>query len=100
MGLLEVDPDSPRLDAVFRVLLLIYLFTIFPIVLLIGLIAGIIFMVIDVLLQLIRGDEGYNRFDNTLTNWLQSIFFWPLEQLKYIIGTDTTGFPILPQPPA
>lgn len=94
----KIDPSNQRLDAIFRiVLLLVYTVTIWPIVLAIGLIGGLVFMITDVIVQLWKGNSGIQTYGNSaVTGWAERLFFWPIEQLKYIIGTDTSGFPVLP----
>lgn len=90
----EYAPAGNRTDALFRILLLaIWTWTIWPIVLTIGLIGGVVFFVLDVILQLIRGDPGL--MGGTISTWSQRLFAWPLGQLEYIIGTEPQ-FPILP----
>lgn len=98
MAIMEVNPSRPRIDALFRVvLLLVWTWTIWPFILAIGLIAGVLWMLTDVILQLVQGNSGIsNNRKSRTTDWLERIFFWPFEQLKYIIGTDDTGFPVLP----
>lgn len=88
---------SARLEAVFRVLLLLlWSWTIWPIVLTIGVIAGGFFFLVDILIQLVFGDEGYTGSGvTTLSAWASRLFFWPFEQLFYIVGTRDR-FPVLP----
>ncbi len=57
------DTGDGRIDAIVRLLLLIYVFTIYPFVIAIGLIAGLFWMVIDVLGQLWHGDQRYTLFN-------------------------------------
>lgn len=92
------DTGDGRIDALVRLLLLIYVFTIYPIVVAIGLIAGLLWMIIDVLAQLWHGDERYTLFnrDGILLGGLLALFRWWMVQLEYIVGLRT-HFPVLPQ---
>ena len=90
-------PQNERADALFRVaLLLVWTWTIWPIVLTTGLVGGIVFMMIDVILQLIRGDTGYNASNSMLAMWTKRLFRYPFDQLWYIIGIKIDRFPVLP----
>lgn len=87
-------PGSNRLDALLRIVLaILYTTTLWPIVALIGGIGGLVFAVLDWILQLLRGDDGLSE-SGTLGMWGMRLFLWPIGQATYIIlGGE---FPILP----
>jgi hypothetical protein len=93
----EVDPSSQRVDAAFRILLAaLYSWTIYPFVWLIGAIGGFVYMGIDVLIQLWKGNSGVSAYGgNATTAWGKRLFNWPIDQGKYIVGTRDS-FPVLP----
>lgn len=92
------DTGDGRIDALVRLLLLIYVFTIYPIVVVIGLFAGLFWMLIDVLAQLYYGDERLTLFnrDGFVLGGLLALFRLWMVQLEYIVGIRST-FPVLPQ---
>lgn len=95
----ELDPANPRLDALFRLLLLVvWVPFIWPFVTIIGLIGGVVFFLGDFIKQLIWGSDGWTAGGGGgwLETWSARLFHWPRAQLEYIIGTDPTGFPVLP----
>lgn len=96
---LSYSPRSGRVDVLFRLILVVYAVTIWPFVLGIGAVAGVLYLIADLLAQLWHGDSGANQREGMLLGWLRSIFHWPFAQLFYIIGSRTEEFPILPQQP-
>lgn len=96
-GSVTYAPASNRLDAIFRLLLaLLYTWTIWQIVSAIGIIAGLLFFLVDFFIQLITGGGGYSSTggSGTFSMWAYRLFLWPLGQFTYIILGGT--FPVLP----
>jgi len=92
----EIDPSNGRLDAIFRIVLaIVFTVTIWPFVVAVGLIGGLVFAVVDLVLQLIYGGRGATG-GGIVTGWGQRLFWWPIDQLTYIIGVSDKGFPVLP----
>lgn len=86
--------NGPRSTATFQLLGLVYLVTIYPFVALVGLAGGLLFMVTDVTLKLIRG-QGASANSSAETKWAMRLFNWPIDQLRWI-ATGNGSFPALP----
>lgn len=81
---------TKRMQAVYRLLALVYFALIGWLVAALGVFAGAVFMVIDVILQLVTGGEGLSP-----DNLLGRLYDWPVQQLRYIyLGKG--GFPLTP----
>lgn len=80
------------MTAIWQLVGLVYLFTLYPIVATIGFIGGLVFMVVDVLSKLILGDPLSDGF---IREWGMRLFMWPIDQLKWIITGDES-FPFFP----
>lgn len=85
---------SQRSTALYQLLGLVYAVTIYPFVLAIGLIGGLVGMVVDVVMGLLF-NRGLDRGDSTITDWAMRLFMWPIDQLKWIV-TGSGSFPFLP----
>lgn len=83
-----------RSQAVYRILGLIYLFTLWPIVSIIGMIAGVIFAVIDILWQLATNSSGFGMMG--IGGFASRLFRWPLDQLGYILIGQPATFRFVP----
>lgn len=83
-----------RSTAVWQLLGLVYLVTLYPIVLGIGLVGGLISMLAHVIYGLLF-NSTVSRGDSALTDWSMRLFLWPIDQLKWIIGGNG-AFPFLP----
>lgn len=84
-----------RMDAVWRVLGLVYLMTIGWLVLTIAGIAGLVWMIVDVLWQLIFGSEGPPQRSSGATRFLKRLWEWGHGQLEWVLFGKGT-FPWLP----
>lgn len=85
-----------RSRAVYRLLGLVYLFTLFPIVLTIGLVGGIVFMIGDVVVGLISNDGLSATSGMGLAGFAARLYRWPLDQLGYILVGNPSTFRFLP----
>jgi len=94
----SINPNSGRTDALLRLILILYAIFIWPFVVLIGLAAGVLYYVVDILSQLWHGDRGAGPRGGRICPWLINIFVWPIYQLLYIIGIGDE-FPIFPDSP-
>lgn len=83
---------SERTTAIYRIVGVVYLMTIYPFVAGIGGIGGMVAMVLDVVMQLLTD----SRYDGTLYEWGERLFMWPLNQLLYIVLNDPDSFQWLP----
>lgn len=79
---------TERSNAVYRIIGLVYVATIYPFVAGIGFIGGFVAMIIDVVMRLLT-DDGY---DGTIWDWGERLFMWPLNQLTYIVLNDPDSF--------
>lgn len=84
-----------RTEAVWRVLGLVYFVVIGWIVLTIAGIAAIIWMVVDVLMQLVTGREGWSGSTSGAGGFLKRIWDWGHGQLNWVLF-GSGEFPILP----
>jgi len=84
-----------RMDAIWRVLGLVYFVTIGAVVLTIGLIAGLVWMVADVVTQLLLNRQGLPQPNNPVGAFLGRLYNWPLDQLNYVVLGEGS-FPFLP----
>lgn len=83
---------SARSEAVWRLLGLVYLVTIFPLVALIGSVAALVYMLVDVVLQLLTGGEGLTTGSGR-ASWLSRLYEWGIAQAEYIFfGTGSFQF--------
>lgn len=82
-----------RMTAVWRILGLVYLVTIYPFIAGIVILGALLFMVVDVPLQLLRGDGASSS--GMLSNIGMRAFNYPVDQAKFVILGEG-DFPILP----
>lgn len=82
-------PSNNRIDAVFRlVLLLVWTWTVWPIISAIGLIGGLFLFIVDFISQLFSGGQGLSTSGTgggMFGRWAYRLFLWPLGQLSYIV---------------
>jgi len=84
-----------RMEGVWRIVALIYLLTIGPIILSITFLAGFIWMVIDVLLTLAKGEGWSPSEDSGAAGFLRRVYYYGLAQVEWtLFGKDE--FPIVP----
>lgn len=83
--------NSNRMQAIYRLLGLVWLALVTPILLAVGAVAGFIFMVVDVLWQLLTGNQGLMASSGSgASSWLVRLYEWPLAQAEYIfLGKDS-----------
>lgn len=81
-----------RSEAVWQLVGLVYLLTVYPVVLTIGLIGGLIYMLGDVLAKLVMDKPAGS---SSLKSWSMRLFQWPINQLQWI-ATGDGEFPFLP----
>lgn len=84
-----------RVDALWRIVGLIYFLTIGWIVLTIAAIAGLLWMVTDIIWQLVVGSEGPPGRSSAAMRFLRRLWDWGHEQLMYVLFGKGT-FPIFP----
>lgn len=84
-----------RTDALWRILGLVYLATIGWIVLTVAAVAGLLWMITDVIGQLITGDEFMPAQTSRPTRFLKRLWDWGHDQMEYVLF-GTGSFPILP----
>jgi len=82
-----------RTTAIGQLIGLVYLVTIYPVVLTIGAVGGLVFMVIDVLKKLIQNEPAMGG--NVVTGWGMRLWMWPVDQVVWIVNGEG-DFPILP----
>lgn len=89
--------DSPRGDAIFRLaFLLLVSWWLLPFLFTITVILAIVWMVIDVVLQLFTGGAGWREGSGGGAKmWLERIALWPLKMSKWMIFGHR-DFPWLP----
>lgn len=88
-----------RADAVYRILFVIVLalggIVVLGLLWALGLLAGVIWMLVDLLIQLARNREGWSADRMGAGTFLERLFYWPVDMLEWLIfGTGT--FPWLP----
>lgn len=83
---------SNRSTALMQLVGIIYLLTIFPIVLTIGIVGGAVYMLLDVIMKLLVDKPGGS---GSISSFGMRLFMWPLDQLKWI-ATGDGKFPFLP----
>lgn len=83
---------SNRSTALMQLVGLVYLFTIFPIVLTVGLVFGLIYMLGDVLAKIVMDKPSGS---SSIKSWSWRLFRWPLDQVLWI-ATGDGSFPFLP----
>lgn len=83
---------SERSSAIYRLVGVVYLVTIHPFVLIIGVVGGIVALVLDLVWGLLFDDGA----DGTLSDWGERLFYWPLNQLTWVIVGDPDSFQWLP----
>jgi len=86
---------TERSTGVYQLIGLVYLFTIYPFVALIGVIGGAVYMIVDVLLKLIFDSGASSNTAAGVPSFGQRLFMWPLDQVIWIITGDGS-FPWLP----
>jgi len=84
-----------RSKAIYQLLGLVYLVTIFPFVLAIGVIGGLVWMVTDVLKGVLFNSRAANQTAAGVPAFGARLFEWPIMQFKWIFKGDGE-FPILP----
>ncbi|EMA45240.1 hypothetical protein [Halobiforma nitratireducens] len=91
-----VGVGDARGQALFRLLAVVYAVTLWPFVLAIGLLAGGLYMVLDVLSRLIWGSGVDASQLRGVAGWLTRIMRWPIDQLRYILLGEPDRFPATP----
>lgn len=84
-----------RMEAVWRILGLVWLATIGGLVLIIAGLAGLLWMVVDVIWQLITGRDGPPGRSSAAMRFLKRLWGWGNGQLNYVLFGEGT-FPLLP----
>lgn len=84
-----------RSTGIYQLIGLVFLVTIYPFVALIGLIGGLVYMVVDVLLKLIFDSGASSNTAAGVPSFGQRLFMWPIDQIKWI-ATGDGSFPWLP----
>jgi len=85
-----------RMQAAYRILGLLYFVTIGWIVMSIAGVAAGLWMVIDVIAELLTGGEGWSpSSDSGLGGFLHRLYRWGLDQFQYVAFGKGT-FPLLP----
>lgn len=82
-----------RSTGIYQLIGLVYLFTIWPFVLVIGLVGAAIYLVSDLILKLLL-DRSVGTGNKASAFWMR-LFRWPIDQLKWVVTGDGT-FPLLP----
>lgn len=89
-----------RADAIYRILFVVLLalggVVILGLLWAIGLIAGLLWMLVDVVMQLATNDRGWTsgRMSGP-ASWLERLFYWPIDMIEWTLY-GTGGFPWLP----
>lgn len=83
-----------RLDGIYRLGGLAVLFTIVPTLLTIGVIAGLIWMAVDIVLQLVTNGQGWSR-QGGAAGVLKRLYMWPLDMAEWVVFGEGS-FPWLP----
>lgn len=90
---------SNRADAIYRFLFLVVLVlggaVVLAILWAIGVLAGLIWMVVDVLWQAATNSAGWTSRSMGAAEWLQRLFYWPIDMLEWLFF-GTGDFPWLP----
>jgi hypothetical protein len=81
-----------RKNALYRLVGLLYFVLIGWAVAALGVIAGLVYMVVDVVLQLIYGGDGLGSSGDILAR----LYNWPVDQLRYIYIGEPESFPMKP----
>lgn len=79
---------SPRGDAIYRLgYLLLVSWWLLPILTAVATITAIIWMVIDVVMQLLFGSEGWTAGGRggTVQDWLKRLTYWPWHQIEWAV---------------
>lgn len=90
---------GPRGNAIYRLIAGIIEFGLGLIAIpaLVGLIGAVVFGVVDILMQLIRGNEGWSASGSSgLSGWAVRFYRYPIRHMNYIILGDPKDFPWLP----
>lgn len=90
------DRGGMRMDALVRVFALLWAWVVGAILGSIAFFVGLVWMVIDVVWQLITGREGLDA-GGMLASWLQGIVQWGAMQTNYALFGDGE-FKLLPSP--
>lgn len=88
-----------RADGLYRLLALLILivtaFIPFAIIAAIGFVAGLIWMIVDVLMQIVTNDAGWGSSTGGLAMWLRRLWEWPRRIIAWIF-LGRGSFPWLP----
>lgn len=87
--------NQHRTEALWRLLGLAYFVTIGWVVLLVAGVAGVIWMAIDVTVQLLFGKEAMPQPGNMGTRFLKRLWEWGNGQMEYVLFGEGS-FPIFP----
>lgn len=82
--------NNPRTEALMRLVIGVALTVtgILPVLFAVAGIAGLLWMVVDVVLQLATGDEGWRTGEPGLGSWLERLFYWPFEISQWVLFGD------------
>ena len=97
--MLSETAGSNRADAIWR-LAFVAILAVGGIVVLgllwaIGIVAGLLWMVVDVLMQLLTNDRGWSTGGMGANEWLERLFYWPIDMIEWTLF-GTGDFPWLP----
>lgn len=84
-----------RSKGIWQLVGLVYLVTIWPVVLAIGVIGGLVWMIIDVLKKVILNSGAANQTAAGIPAFGARLFEWPIKQFKWVFKGDGK-FPFLP----
>lgn len=82
------------MEAVWRLLGLLYLVTIWPIVMTVGGLAALVWMVIDVVLQLVTGGSGLSGGSGIMA-WPRRLYEYGYDQAVWVLF-GSGDFPVVP----
>ena len=89
--------SNPRTEAVLRVVvgLAITLTGIIAVLFAVGFISGAIWMLVDVVQQFVKGDEGWQAGQSGVASYLERLFYWPFEIVQWVLFGDR-AMPLTP----
>lgn len=85
-----------RSRAGYRLLGLVYLVTLYPFVLAIGLLGGLIFMIGDLVVGLFKNEGLSASSGRGFAGIAARLYRWPLDQLGYVLVGEPETFRFLP----